>query len=90
MVGRLKPWRAEDGSVIYQGWARMALPLQSFTIVEVAKPNIGEKQPSMVRADVTVHLGAIRQSYKLLLTRAKYLFTEEFVFVTTVEKLPIC
>jgi len=69
VVGRLKPWRAEDGSVIYQGWARMALPLQSFTIVEVAKPNIGEKQPSRVRADVTVHLGAkenIRQEWENL------------------------
>ena len=35
----------------------MSLPIQTFTIVEVAKPNIGEKQPSRVRADVMVHLG---------------------------------
>ena len=34
----------------------MALPLQSFSIVQVAKPNIGEKQPSRVRADVAVNL----------------------------------
>ena len=36
-------------------------------------------------ADVT-----IRQSYKLLLTRAKDLFPEDFVFVTPVENLPVC
>ena len=69
VVARLKPWRAEDGSVIFQGWARMALPLQSFTIVEVAKPNIGEKQPSRVRADVTVHVSVkenIRQEWENL------------------------
>ena len=55
-VTRLKPWTAEDGEVIFGGWARMALPLLTFVIVEVAKPKIGEKQPSRVRADITVNL----------------------------------
>jgi len=36
-------------------------------------------------ADVT-----IRQSYKLLLTRAKDLFPDDFVFVTPIENLPLC
>jgi len=36
-------------------------------------------------ADVT-----IRQSYKLLLTRAKDLFPEDFAFVTPIENLPVC
>ena len=53
---RLKPWTADDGQVVFGGWARMALPLLTFCIVEVAKPNIGEKQPSRVRADITVNL----------------------------------
>ena len=56
IVTRLKPWTATDGEIVFGGWARMALPLQSFSIVQVAKPNIGEKQPSRVRADVTVNL----------------------------------
>ena len=55
VVARLQPWTAEDGKTIFNSWARMALPLQQFTIVEVAKPNIGEKQPSRVRADVQVN-----------------------------------
>jgi intron-binding protein aquarius len=63
VVARLRPWRAEDDSVIMHGWARMALSLHSFTIVEVAKPNIGERQPSRVRADVSVHL-AVRDNIK--------------------------
>ena len=62
-ISRLKPWTAEDNQVIFGGWARMALPLQSFSIVEVAKPNIGEKQPSRVRADITVNLN-VRHSIK--------------------------
>ena len=63
IVTRLKPWRPEDGNVIFNGWARMALPINSFSIVEVAKPNIGCKQPSRVRADVTVNL-SVRENIK--------------------------
>ena len=55
-VSRLKPWMADDAQVVFGGWARMALPITTFAIVEVAKPNIGEKQPSRVRADVSVNL----------------------------------
>lgn len=55
-VSRLSPWKSEDGSVYWGGWARMAQPILNFAVVEVAKPNIGEKRPSRVRADVTVNL----------------------------------
>lgn len=34
----------------------MAHPIKGFAVVEVAKPNIGEKAPSRVRADVSVTL----------------------------------
>ncbi|XP_019878186.2 RNA helicase aquarius [Aethina tumida] len=55
-VSRLCPWKSEDGSVYFGGWARMAQPITAFAVVEVAKPNIGENRPSRVRADVTVNL----------------------------------
>ena len=55
-VSRLKPWTADDGQVLFGGWARMALPISTFAIVQVGKPNIGEKQPSRVRADVSVNV----------------------------------
>ncbi|KAG0422808.1 hypothetical protein HPB47_001399 [Ixodes persulcatus] len=60
-VSRLKPWQTEDGGVMFGGWARMAQAIVNFAIVEVGKPNIGEKQPSKVRADVTVHLNVRRE-----------------------------
>nr|XP_002131605.1 RNA helicase aquarius [Ciona intestinalis] len=53
-VYRTKAWKSEDGGCIFKGWARMALPIQAFNVVEVAKPNIGESHPSQVRADVTI------------------------------------
>ena len=31
-VSRLKPWSADDGQVLFGGWARMALPITSFSI----------------------------------------------------------
>ena len=42
----------------------MALPITTFSIVEVAKPNIGEKQPSRVRADVSVNL-SVKDNVKI-------------------------
>ena len=42
----------------------MALPITTFSIVEVAKPNIGEKQPSRVRADVSVNL-SVKDNVKM-------------------------
>jgi intron-binding protein aquarius len=56
VVSRMKPWMMEDGTTGFSGWARMAQPITSFTIVEVAKPNIGENRPSRVRADITLTL----------------------------------
>lgn len=41
----------------------MALPISSFAVVEVAKPHIGEKKPSRVRADVSVTL-SVRKEIK--------------------------
>ena len=34
----------------------MALPISTFSVVEVGRPNVGENRPSRVRADVTVEL----------------------------------
>lgn len=60
-VSRMLPWKTEDGEVMFGGWARMALPISSFAVVEVAKPHIGEKKPSRVRADVSVTLSVRKE-----------------------------
>ncbi|RZF44564.1 hypothetical protein LSTR_LSTR001322 [Laodelphax striatellus] len=62
-ISRLSPWKDEDGGVFFGGWARMAQSIVNFAVVEVAKPNIGEKKPSRVRADVTVNL-SVRSEIK--------------------------
>lgn len=62
-VIRMLPWKSEDGDIVFGGWARMALPIASFAVVEVAKPHLGEKKPSRVRADVSVTL-SVRKEIK--------------------------
>lgn len=59
-VAHLKPWRAEDGSVMFGGWARMAIPIHSFSITDIGKCNIGEDKPFRVRAEVVVNLNVKR------------------------------
>ncbi|EDV30219.2 uncharacterized protein Dana_GF23169 [Drosophila ananassae] len=60
-ISRMLPWQSEDGDVVFGGWARMALPIASFAVVEVAKPHLGENKPSRVRADVGVTLSVRRE-----------------------------
>ncbi|CAF3629326.1 unnamed protein product [Rotaria socialis] len=79
-VSRMKPWQ-NDATItndkdeqpqqqcIFGGWSRMAQPITNFTIVEVAKANIGESHPSRVRADVTLVLntrGDIKKEWENL------------------------
>ena len=60
-VSHMKPWRTENGGVMFGGWARMAIAIDSFAIVEVRKPNLGEKHPSRVRADIIVNLNVRKE-----------------------------
>ncbi len=55
-MSRMKPWANTEGSTEFSGWARMALPISSFSVVEVGSPNVGENCPSRVKADVAVEL----------------------------------
>lgn len=55
-MSRLKPWLNTEGVTEFSGWARMALPISTFSVVEVGAPNVGENRPSRVRADVSAEL----------------------------------
>lgn len=56
----MKPWCGEQGQVVFDGWSRMALPIQAFNIIEIGKPALGAKHPSRVRADVRIVLAGLR------------------------------
>ena len=63
-VSRMKPWKREDDTTMFGGWARMAIPIDDFLIVEVAKPNVGERVLSRVRAEIKVVLDTRKEVKK--------------------------
>ncbi|RUS34275.1 P-loop containing nucleoside triphosphate hydrolase protein [Jimgerdemannia flammicorona] len=65
VVKRLAPRLTyPDRKTEFSGWARMAVSIQNFSIVDVAKPNLGENKPAHVKADITFNLGRFTDSIK--------------------------
>jgi intron-binding protein aquarius len=66
-IERLQPRLNSENETVFTGWARMAIPLYSFSIVKVKKPNIGEAKPAEVKANIVVDLsafqGVVRQEW---------------------------
>ncbi|KAJ1939405.1 hypothetical protein EC988_007318, partial [Linderina pennispora] len=62
-IKRLMP-KVED-DVYFAGWARMAMPLSSFSIVDVQRPMIGQSAPSKVRADLSIDLKPYTETVRL-------------------------
>lgn len=62
-VFQMKPWKNDRNELIYGGWARMALHIDHFSVIEIKPPKIGEKYPSRVRAEVRVAV-SVREKVK--------------------------
>ncbi|GFR52139.1 hypothetical protein Agub_g14654, partial [Astrephomene gubernaculifera] len=60
VLGRMGAYWDDDNRVRFAGWARMALPTNSFKVTEVRKPNVGEAKPAAVTADVVVDTRPLR------------------------------
>ncbi|KAJ2866518.1 hypothetical protein GGH94_001486 [Coemansia aciculifera] len=60
-VRRLQPTDAGG----FEGWARMAMPMHSFNVVDVQKPRVGARAPSRVRADICIDLANYAESVKM-------------------------
>ena len=63
VLRRMGPYMDGDtGKVKFSGWARMALPIASgsLVVVEVQKPNIGEAKPARVICEVKLDLKSLR------------------------------
>ena len=59
-IKRIAPRRNDIGRTEMTGWARMALPIKQFKIFLVGQPNVGERAPSKVQAEVTVNLATLK------------------------------
>jgi len=50
----------EEPVVQFRGWARMALPIAGFDIIEVKAPKVGETKPAAVTADIVISTHGLR------------------------------
>ncbi len=83
---RLRPRIGMDNTTVFTGWARSCLPIETFNVVTVANPNLGENRPAHVTAEVAFDVSntrdwKLRQEWEefrehdilfLLTIRAKY------------------
>lgn len=60
---RLQPRRNEaTGAPEIMGWSRMAIKIESFVVVEVARPRVGEVKPAAVTAELVIDLAQFRRN----------------------------
>ncbi|KAI8377897.1 aquarius, isoform CRA_c [Radiomyces spectabilis] len=65
VVKRLSPRLTYPDRVTeFAGWARMAVPIESFQIVDVARPHLGEDKPAHVHADVSFNVGRYTETLR--------------------------
>jgi intron-binding protein aquarius len=65
VVRRSAPRQSPSGTrTEFTGWARMGIPIKEFKVVHVAKPDLGEKKPSRVKAEIVINLGDIRRNIR--------------------------
>ena len=70
-----------------QSYPWLQLPCTVYMAVQARNEKRKQEEIGDIAGVVDV---TIRQSFKLLLTRAKDLFPEDFVLVSTFENLPVC
>lgn len=46
-----------DRKTEFAGWARMAIPVEAVSVVDVAPPKLGQDRPAHVKADITFDVG---------------------------------
>lgn len=64
IIQRMSPEFTQDANTNFRGWARMAVPVLDFNLVEIGRANLGERKPSLVKADVTFNLERYTDSIK--------------------------
>ncbi len=56
--------RCTPSQVRFAGWARMALPLQTFKLKEIRKPAVGELKPASATAEVVIDVKTLRHDVR--------------------------
>ncbi|KAI8344483.1 hypothetical protein BC941DRAFT_10831 [Chlamydoabsidia padenii] len=71
-----------ERTIEWSGWARMALHIDSFSIVDVRRPELGQEQPSRVTADVSYN---VSKYSKVIRAEWDSLRKHDIVFLLTIQ-----
>ncbi|ETN38526.1 uncharacterized protein HMPREF1541_06561 [Cyphellophora europaea CBS 101466] len=65
IVKRMKPKTGrERGSTTFEGFSKMAMPIDKPAIIEVTPPKVGTTYPGSVRSEVIIDLGRLTESMR--------------------------
>lgn len=59
IVKRMQPRANRDGSLTFEGFSRMAIPISKPAIIEVAPAKVGSSNPAFVRAEIAIEVGRL-------------------------------
>ncbi|KAJ5128522.1 CWF11 family [Penicillium atrosanguineum] len=59
LVKRMQPRANRDGSLTFDGFSRMAIPITKPAIIEVAPAKVGSPNPAFIRAEIAIEVGRL-------------------------------
>lgn len=59
IIKRMQPRANRDGSLTFEGFSRMAIPISKPAIIEVAPAKVGSPNPAFVRAEIAIEVGRL-------------------------------
>ncbi|KAJ5403889.1 hypothetical protein N7509_003760 [Penicillium cosmopolitanum] len=59
VVKRMQPRANRDGSLKFEGFSRMAIPIEKPAIIEVAPAKVGSPNPAFIRAEISIEVGRL-------------------------------
>ncbi|KAJ5622119.1 CWF11 family [Penicillium herquei] len=64
IVKRMQPRANRNGSVEFEGFSRMAIPISKPAIIEVAPAKVGSPNPAFVRAEISIEVGRLADNIR--------------------------
>lgn len=65
VVKRMQPRSNRDGSLAFDGFSRMAIPISKPAIIEVAPAKVGSPNPAFVRAEIAIEVGRLADHIRI-------------------------
>ncbi|KAJ5400538.1 hypothetical protein N7465_011027 [Penicillium sp. CMV-2018d] len=64
LVKRMQPKATRDGTLNFEGFSRMAIPISKPAIIDVAPPKVGATTPAFVRAEIAIEVGRLADNVR--------------------------